>query len=406
MYRWPLLYRGMALPAEVDFFAVACTVLIIPPRVPRASAVQGPQMMPPYPLLVLLLLLPTTTCGRSSAGELFHSSVEAAEAQLRQAVTQARSSQPAKATAAVHATTNNTIAAELSTGAAISLPGAQISLTGLRLGDQPAPHLTTLSGFLARQEETMQLPPRNARTQNTQDGTGGQIWMSALLLQAYLTDVSKAQLVGRRCIEFGSGTGLVSIAAARLGAGFIAATDGNPVMVALSSLNARASLTPLQLQQFVTAEYMWGSVLPPPLESHTFSAVLLADLLYRHDGVASLLAAVDLACVQPPARCTVFVGYERRDYGQRGELLGHRDLAGRFKGVHTFFEELRTSLGFKVSHVAEPILSTLRRQLPTGAATGHARGSFVALATRGEGGAGDDGETVRAETRNRKHSEV
>ena len=118
------------------------------------------------------------------------------------------------------------------------------------------------------------------------------------------------------------------------------------------------------------------------------------------------LAAVDMACVRPPARCRIFVGYERRDYGQRGELLGQRDPAGRYRGVHSFFEGLRSSLGFEVSHVGAAVLSALRGQLPASAASGSAQGSFIALATRGGIDGGDDGAEARPSAPIRKHSEV
>ena len=245
----------------------------------------------------------------------------------------------------------------------ISLPGSVDDPMGLKNRN-----IITLAAFVAEQTEAVQLAAAEPRTHKTKgagyDGTGGQIWMSALLLQAYLSSSTssitssrrwrggRSEVEGRRCIELGTGTGIVAIAAARLGASFVAATDGNPVMVALSLLNARTSLTPLQLDRFAAAEYLWGGVVPsfdlggratlPASDGadigraavtsaeSTFDTVLLTDLLYSKAGIPSLLSAVDSVCVPLPARCTVLIAYQRRDYGQMGELLGHRDLAGRF----------------------------------------------------------------------------
>ena len=90
------------------------------------------------------------------------------------------------------------------------------------------------------------------------DGTGGKVWMSAVLLSHYLSTTAGRKFVeGRSCVELGSGTGVLSVAAARLGAARMLATDGNPVMEALTALNAHENLDDKQLQSFDTALYRW-----------------------------------------------------------------------------------------------------------------------------------------------------
>jgi predicted nicotinamide N-methyase len=144
------------------------------------------------------------------------------------------------------------------------------------------------------------------------DGTGGSLWMSAVALQRFLSSTGLHFVRGRRCVELGTGTGAVSIAAARLGAVQAVATDGNPVMVALADLNAHLNLDQPELSRFAAARYLWGGEAPsfPSDFTQSFSTVLLTDLLYSEAKVGVLLDAVMSVCASD---CDVLVAYEKRD---------------------------------------------------------------------------------------------
>ena len=109
--------------------------------------------------------------------------------------------------------------------------------------------------------------------------------MSGLLLQHFLgTEEGKAVITGRRCVELGTGTGAVSIAATRLAASSVLATDGNPLMEALASYNAHRNLAQQGLMgRFSTAVYRWGGPIPSELDhwdDTVDTTILLTDLLY------------------------------------------------------------------------------------------------------------------------------
>ena len=155
------------------------------------------------------------------------------------------------------------------------------------------------------------------------DATGAQVWASGLLLQMMLgTEQGLPFVEGRRCIELGAGTGIVSIAAARLGAASAVATDGNPVMVALADYNGERNLhhQAQQLAAFASATYLWGGE-PLPLGA-PFETVLLTDVLYCKNSEAAggdcsaepLLAAVAAVCADT---CDVLLAFERRSATNR-----------------------------------------------------------------------------------------
>jgi predicted nicotinamide N-methyase len=205
----------------------------------------------------------------------------------------------------------------------------------LSVGGHPAT-ITTLSSFLTHKNASLDMVRGTGF-----DTTGAQVWMSALVLQAFLVGTAEGGRVvtGRRCIELGAGTGVASIAAARLGARFVAATDGNPVMVALSELNAIRNLDGQnELPRFVAAQHLWGSP-PPKLWSAApgspdtgsdgdtlFDTIMLTDLLYSHSRALLLLDSVAALCRQA---CEVLVAYEQQPSSANAATGGddHHDIS-------------------------------------------------------------------------------
>ena len=192
------------------------------------------------------------------------------------------------------------------------------------------------------------------------DNTGGEVWASALLLQQFMATVDGKPFVGgRRVIEFGAGTGIVSIAAARLGAKTIVATDGSQQMVALTARNARDNLTPDQMARFFPTVYLWGSEPPNSIGNFKFHTLLLADLMYeRHVRRLNddLLAGIEVACAD---QCDVLIAYEERldswtqQPGTAGGLITRKTRTRESTEQHAFFQRLVTA-GFSVDTVPGP----------------------------------------------------
>jgi predicted nicotinamide N-methyase len=250
-------------------------------------------------------------------------------------------------------------------GAELAQPWVQQSIS-LDLAGIPAA-LTTLNVLTASMDVLTSL--MNSMATSGFDQTGASVWTSAVLLQSFMsTDQGQLFVQGRRCVELGTGTGAVSIAAARLGAARIVATDGNDVMVALAELNAHRNLEAAQLARFTAVGYLWGGRTPllsavtrrggsgtdssggggageeeeeEEERDFKFQTVLLTDLLYSEAKVEVLLAAVNAVC---SAECDVLVAHEQR----RGE--GSSEFDQTQTEYFRFFEGMR-SLGFGVSEL-------------------------------------------------------
>jgi len=110
-------------------------------------------------------------------------------------------------------------------------------------------------------------------------------WAGGQALARYLLD--RPELVrGRRVLDFGSGSGIVAIAAARAGASAVIATDIDPVACAAMALNvqhnvARGALAATVSIEVVTADWI-GRELP------AIDVVLGGDILYEGPMAARL----------------------------------------------------------------------------------------------------------------------
>jgi len=110
-------------------------------------------------------------------------------------------------------------------------------------------------------------------------------WAGGQALARYLLD--RPELVrGRRVLDFGSGSGIVAIAAARAGAAAVIATDIDPVACAAMALNvqhnvARGALARTASIEVITADWI-GRELP------AIDVVLGGDILYEGPMAARL----------------------------------------------------------------------------------------------------------------------
>lgn len=130
------------------------------------------------------------------------------------------------------------------------------------------------------------------------DSYAGMIWPAALALCHYLdTQREQLSLVDKTVLEIGSGTGLVSIVAALLGAQ-VTATDLpevlNKLRVNLSrNTRDRCRYTPQ------VAALSWGYDLDHtyPTSVYHYDYVLAADVVYHHDYLAELLVTMKHFCI-------------------------------------------------------------------------------------------------------------
>uniref|UniRef100_A0A8C7ZE56 Protein N-lysine methyltransferase METTL21A n=1 Tax=Oryzias sinensis TaxID=183150 RepID=A0A8C7ZE56_9TELE len=115
---------------------------------------------------------------------------------------------------------------------------------------------------------------------------------SAVVMCVYL-ELGKLELKGKRVIELGAGTGLVSIVAALLGA-HVTVTDRLPALDFLSA-NVKANLPPDSHDAAVISELTWGEGLER-YPAGGFDLVLGADIIYLEDTFASLLRTLLHLC--------------------------------------------------------------------------------------------------------------
>lgn len=126
------------------------------------------------------------------------------------------------------------------------------------------------------------------------DGFGHVIWDAAFLLVKYLEQLGPKFMSRKRCIEVGSGVGLVGIAAASLGA-HVVLTD-MPSALHLTQLNADKNrvLARQKGGEITTQPLAWGT--PVDHLSPPYSLVLASDVVYDNDLFAPLVHSLVSLC--------------------------------------------------------------------------------------------------------------
>ncbi|KAG9041702.1 hypothetical protein FS837_011877 [Tulasnella sp. UAMH 9824] len=145
-------------------------------------------------------------------------------------------------------------------------------------------------------------------------GCGGTTWPAGRVLSDYLTRRGGGDLVGKRCLELGAGTGLVGIAAAKLGAQVLVTDQGLESALPLPppSLPTVCRLRPFVpimetniklngVEDEVKAlELNWGEPLPPNLGP--VDIILAADCVYFVEAYSLLIQTLcDLDDAYPNA---------------------------------------------------------------------------------------------------------
>ena len=102
-------------------------------------------------------------------------------------------------------------------------------------------------------------------------------WTGGIALARYLLD-HPGQVAGQTVLDLASGSGLVAIVAARLGADAVTASDIDPVAATAIDLNARANDVALTI---TTTDLLAAAPAPQPGHAHPSSLVLVGDAFYE-----------------------------------------------------------------------------------------------------------------------------
>ncbi|KAF9076505.1 putative methyltransferase-domain-containing protein [Rhodocollybia butyracea] len=118
-------------------------------------------------------------------------------------------------------------------------------------------------------------------------GCGGIVWPAGQILSNYLIKKGPAYLQGKRVVELGSGTGLVGLTAASLGANKVWITDQKPL---LNIMQQNLSMNSLERNCSV-AELDWGTSIPHMISPPDL--ILAADCVYFEPAFALLVQTLD-----------------------------------------------------------------------------------------------------------------
>ncbi|CAE8616542.1 unnamed protein product, partial [Polarella glacialis] len=164
-------------------------------------------------------------------------------------------------------------------------------------------------------------------------GIGGRVWDGGLVLLEYLAE-HRSELLGRRCLELGSGTGLVGMGCALLGARQVLLTDledvtpllrlnlelnqeFNPFLaVASSSAPGESAALPAALQSLDGVEVLphrWGTDISS-LDFGSTDLVVMADVVYDIEAAEALIATLQsLASVERQTEAKYLMAFRPRN---------------------------------------------------------------------------------------------
>lgn len=163
--------------------------------------------------------------------------------------------------------------------------------------------------------------------------TGVAVWNSALLMTRLLDEIAAGEarasvppeaslLRGGAVVELGCGTGLASLAAARLGAASVLATDGNGEVVALAASNAERN----GLADRVTAKQLQWGLMDAAEYYDEADLILGADLTYNSGTWRAL--AETMGAVLKPTGYVLYLTTGHSGFNVQGELGGFLSVVG------------------------------------------------------------------------------
>jgi SAM-dependent methyltransferase len=164
-------------------------------------------------------------------------------------------------------------------------------------------------------------------TRTVQGRTGVAVWNSALLLTRLLDRISAQEMKAsvpqdislirsKNVLELGCGCGLSSIAAAKLGAARVIATDGNAEVVQLANYNVEKNGVGNIVE---TAELKWG--LLNAVDYYDEADIILGSDLTYNSGSWKVLAET-MGAVLRPNGFVVYLSLGHSGFNVSGELTG------------------------------------------------------------------------------------
>eukprot|EP00933_Yihiella_yeosuensis_P001485 TRINITY_DN10244_c0_g1_i1.p1 TRINITY_DN10244_c0_g1~~TRINITY_DN10244_c0_g1_i1.p1 ORF type:complete len:431 (+),score=65.55 TRINITY_DN10244_c0_g1_i1:33-1295(+) len=146
-------------------------------------------------------------------------------------------------------------------------------------------------------------------------GIGGRIWDSCLVMLEYLAMHRETLLQGRRCLELGSGTGMLGMCAALLGAREVCLTDLDNVCPLLSlNLDLNRGFNPFigkpgsateefdsMLQNVNVKPHCWGTDVSN-LEPALVDLVIMADVVYDVEASLALVRTLQALAASDAGR--------------------------------------------------------------------------------------------------------
>lgn len=127
--------------------------------------------------------------------------------------------------------------------------------------------------------------------------TGSAVWGGGIVLSRYMEELGSAFWEGKRVLELGTGTGLGSVTAAKLGAARVLATDRDGKVLALAAQNAQANGVGGTVS---AASLSWGRPGPEAADSplaQSWDVVIGADVTYNRDAWPVLFETIEAARV-------------------------------------------------------------------------------------------------------------
>lgn len=138
--------------------------------------------------------------------------------------------------------------------------------------------------------------------------TGVVVWDAALVLAKYL-ELRKEDICGKKIIELGSGTGVVGLAAATLGADVIVSDLEDNLQLMKQNISSNQEI----ISGDIKAEVLvWGDHLKIKklTASEDFDFVLAADCVYYEQALDDLVDTIRQLCT---VNTQVLISYEERD---------------------------------------------------------------------------------------------
>jgi len=251
-----------------------------------------------------------------------------------------------------------------------AVPGAYqqvcMALPVRKIPVQTTTTTTTSSTSDSKQKTTTTIELEVEQQATGAGSTGTVVWNSSLLLTRLMERLAAADndettpkwIAGQTVLELGCGTGLVSLAAAALGARSVIATDGNPNVVELAARNIARNREKLLTARgeeedttIMEATYLPWGLLPAMDYADAADLVVGSDLTY-FSGNWPALAETMATVTKRKEGIVLYLSLGHSGFNVNAELQGFLSVAAGYGlmpvvGIETLSERYLTNLLYK-----------------------------------------------------------